>query len=712
MFKMSKKVLVVTLAIMMIFNMSFVSAMGNDKQMSMEEFAARYGNTIDLTGKLETLSKDEAFIKKIEEQLRAAAANINFDEEPVAEEEADGEFTENFGSKLFAVDFDFTTYLADFKTFTLRSIGDHIEIWVANDLGFAEGDERPAHVITQEQVDEMRDSFESTIYPKDTEFFGTPDSHMGSNAVLSYWGDVPGDYYTSEDGNDKIILLVDNVKDENYFDKNYPFYVAGFFWGTLEQLMDRNIITIDSARWDRDLEDIQGTVAHEFQHLIHRDNDGSEETFINEGMSDFAEYLCLGNHPMGHVNYFLDHPENSLVTWDEYKNAGLKPETLSDYGQAYLLTLYMYEQYGTEFVKALATDGEYQGIAAINHVLDEFGTGIDFEELFRRFSVAVAVDYEESGIYGFETIDVRVNMEAALEADKDGVPAWGADYKVINQFNKVDNIVMDGIDFLPIPPTPWQVVADPLGSDNNVFWGNEGDDKSNTLVFEADLTGLDTATLKFDNFIDIEIEWDFGFVEISTDGLNWTTLTNDNTTNAIDPDGALPIKEKLADGEGFSGYYDDWTVEEFDLTPYAGSKVYINFHYMTDGAYNDTGWFIDNIEIPEIGYMNTSDSTDGFITLLDLNKIEVKYQVTFINEKKALGKGNEKSEYTVLSFDPTNISEAEAMMLKGFGEAGNTYMIVWYAAPERVTTPVEFSYEIIEKSMAAKNKGKGNSKKK
>ena len=73
-----------------------------------------------------------------------------------------------------------------FKPFTLRSVGENVEIWVANDLAFPAGDPRPAHVVTQAQVDKLRDEFDSNIYPKATAFFGTPDVHDGSKSPLGW----------------------------------------------------------------------------------------------------------------------------------------------------------------------------------------------------------------------------------------------------------------------------------------------------------------------------------------------------------------------------------------------------------------------------------------------------------------------------------------------------------------------------------------------
>ncbi len=692
-----KKVLSVIISITLVFGM-FIS-IGTNKVDARENWdTQRYGDVIDIGTMLRHLENDEEYRADLDNQIKAQAAKINFDNEAAtSEDNSSSSFTFDGGTKYF-LGYDIYGYY--FKTYTLRSIGENVEVWVADDLSFPEGDPRDTHVITQEQVDKVRDEFDNNIYQKDTDFFGTPDSHTGEYSLLSGWGYVPEGYYLPEDGVERVIMLVDNIRDESYYDSTYPFFVAGFYSSTYEGYFDRNVISLDTNSWETRLEStFFGTTAHEFQHLIHDDNDSMEEIWINEGMSDFAEYLCGYGHPWGHINFFLDHPENSLVEWDDHYLAETGPETLADYGQAYLFQLYLNDKYGKEFIKALAKD-EDQGFYSVNKILDQYNSGIDFEELFRRFTIAVAIDNPEpeAGIYNFESIDINVNYESALSYDKDGVPAWGGDYKEIEHANKIANIIIDGIEFLP---TPWKVVDDPLGSNEKVLWGNEGNEKSNQIILEADLTDVDAATLLFDNFICIEEQWDYGMVQVSIDnGETWTSLSNENTTSDIVPQGYPAIKDNLP---GFTGYYENWMKESFDLSPYVGNKVLINFNYMTDWAYNDPGWFIDNIEIPEIGYYNDCSSTVDFKNIDEITGTCVEYAITFINEK-SLGEGNNKQNYRVLNIDPMNITESDAIELRDFFSGGKNYMVVWYAAPVGNKQAVPFTYEIITKSEDAKKK--------
>lgn len=658
----------------------------------------RYGDRVDIDGQLNLLSNDPSYLKQAEKSIAEQAAQINFDETPATgSTSSDSSFTYDGGTKYFL------NRELEFKTFTLRSVGENVEIWVANDLSFPEGDSRPAHVVTQTQVDKLRDEFDNNIYPKDTEFFGTPDVLDGSHSPLANDKLLPKGYY---EGSDKIIMLVDNIKDDGYYNPSYPFFVAGFFWQTLENYIDRNIITIDTNSWDTRLEStFYGTTIHELQHLIHADNDGAEETWLNEGMSTFSEYLGGYGHDDSSINFYLDHPENSLVNWDDHRSAATGPETIADYGQVYLFTLYMNDKFGREFIRDLALN-ETQGINSVNEVLKAHGTDLDFTQLYQNFITALTLDSDRigNGVYNFDSIDLRdvianqttkekrgktVDFEKAVTYEKDGVPAWGGDFKQLEFQDKIRSISFDGVDFLA---TPWQSVADPKDAANKVLWGNAGDEADNAIILEADLSGVDTATLNFDNYLDIEEQWDFGVVQVSTDsGKTWKSLANEHTRTDVVEEGYPKIKENVP---GFTGNIKAWQEESFDLSDYAGQKVLVSFRYLTDWGHTDGGWFIDNIEIPEIGYSNDGSSTDSFKSFQELAGQYVNYTVTFINEKEVGNKKGAKTNYKVITVDPFNVTEEDALTLRQLFKNGKNYMITSYAAPADDKNPVDFSYEV------------------
>ena len=681
----------------------FAPLSANDSKAAAAEATApkwdveRYGDRVDIDGQLNLLSNDSSYLKQAEAKIAEQAAKINFNEYQSSESAASASsFTYDGGTKQFL------NRGLKFKPFTLRSVGENVEIWVANDLSFPAGDSRPAHVVTQGQVDKLRDEFDKNIYPKATAFFGTPDVHDGSKSPLA-GKNVPAGYY---EGSDKVIMLVDNIQDDNYNDPTYPFFVAGFFWQTLENYIDRNIITIDTNSWETRLEStFFGTTIHELQHLIHADNDGAEETWLNEGMSTFSEYLGGYGHDDSSINFYLDHPENSLVNWDEHQGAKTGPETIADYGQVYLFTLYMNDKFGREFIRDLALNGT-QGMNSVDEVLKAHGSELDFTQLYQNFITALTLDSDRvgNGVYNFDSIDLRdvvvnsttgekrgktVDFEKAVTFEKEGVPAWGGDFKELDFQDKIRSISFDGVDFLG---TPWTSVVDPKNAANKVLWGGQGDEADNALIFEADLSGVKSATLKFDNLIDIEEQWDFGMVQVSTDGgETWNSLENENTRSDVVEEGYPKIKDNVP---GFTGTYENWQEEGFDLSQFAGQKVLVAFRYLTDWGTTQGGWYVDNIEIPEIGYSNDGSSTDSFKSFQELAGQYVNYTVTFINEKEVGNKKGTKTNYKVITVDPFNVTEEDALTLRQLFKDGKNYMITSYAAPANDKNPVDFTYEV------------------
>ncbi|MFP8784616.1 peptidase M6 [Planococcus plakortidis] len=662
----------------------------------------RYGERIDIDQELNRLTNDETFQKEAEQRIKDQAGSLNDETADGEENAASSEhFTEDHGTKLFL------DRNLSFKEFTLRSIGDNVEIWVANDLAYGPDNPKPADIVTQAQVDKLKAEFDSNIYPVATEFFGTPDTLDGSNSPLPGMVGLPEDYY---EGSDKVIMLVDNVQDEGWNNPSYPFFVAGFFWQTLENYTDRNIITIDTNSWETRLEStFFGTTIHELQHLIQADNDGAEETWLNEGMSTFSEFLGGYGHGEGSINFYLDHPENSLVNWDEHGTAATGPETIADYGQVYLFTLYMYDKFGQEFIRELATDGTTQGMASVDKVLEDYGTNKTFTELYQDFMTALTLDDDTvSKDYKFDSIDLRelpvgdgvrgktIDFEKAKTFEKEGVPAWGGDFKEFDLDRTVRGMKFDGVDFLPLQ---WKTVANPLDASEQVLHPNNGDEADQALIFGATVP-VENPTLSFEHYYNIEEQWDFATVQVSTDnGETWKSLGNENTRDDVVEEGYPTIKDNLP---GFTGEKTNWSTETFDLSAYAGQDVLVSFRNLTDWGSNEAGWFIKDIRLGDFSADGTS--TEPFQSLGQLKGEYVDFTTTFIQTKK-------NGKQRVFNVDPFNVTDKEALDLQQVLREGNLKMITSYAAAPDQKEAKEFTYEVLYKEDKSKGKGKGNNKK-
>jgi hypothetical protein len=196
------------------------------------------------------------------------------------------------------------------KEYTLRGVGDKIEVWVANDTAFPAGDCRTqipdSTTVTDEQVASLVNEFDTNMFPKETATFSTPPDRDGSNSDPQLEGfDFTGD-------GDNTVALIDNVRDDNFYAfPAAPTYIAGFFSSQFNELVDRNVMTIDAFDWahrtganppDEPTSDLctsrparpqlyEGTFAHEWQHLLMYYTDPFESTWINEGLSDYAQTL-------------------------------------------------------------------------------------------------------------------------------------------------------------------------------------------------------------------------------------------------------------------------------------------------------------------------------------------------------------------------------------------------------------------------------------
>jgi hypothetical protein len=54
-----------------------------------------------------------------------------------------------------------------------------------------------------------------------------------------------------------------------------------------------------------------------------------------------------------------------------------------------------------------------------------------------------------------------------------------------------------------------------------------------------------------------------------------------------------------------------WINERIDLSPYAGQQILLRFEYITDDALNLPGWAIDDVSIPELGYLEDFEDGEG-----------------------------------------------------------------------------------------------------
>lgn len=167
-----------------------------------------------------------------------------------------------------------------------------------------------------------------------------------------------------------------------------------------------------------------------------------------------------------------------------------------------------------------------------------------------------------------------------------------------------------------LPPTELQYTELLTGS-TQAWWSNNDQNWADVrLSREVNLTGQ-TAPISISFDIDwaIEADWDYLFLEVSTDGgRTWTQTPG----YEVGTDVELTTPEDYADPNGRLGDYGDlkygytgftadqaqnllgyggWARAYHTLDAYAGQNITLRFRYATDAAFLERGAFIDNIVI-------------------------------------------------------------------------------------------------------------------
>ena len=556
------------------------------------------------------------------------------------------------------------------KFFTLRAVGTNIEVWVASDsdatskgLEFPPGDCRNDDrvQISDAQAQLLAQQFDSVIYPREAAAFSVPTPRDGSRATLPAQSGLAPDYYTG-DGN-RVVALVDNIRDEAFYDVNIRVGVGGVFVPLLDEQVDRNVITIDGVDWlhrtgpnpphDPVPGDlcrsraghpflIEATFAHEYQHLLESFQDDNEVSWVNEGMSMYAEQLTgyVDNRKpitavgfSGSVQCFLGHatrqtganpnptpggPENSLTRWGD-KGDG---EIVCDYGAAETFMHYLSGRFGQGFISALHRDPD-NGLASLRKLARTVGS--DATELVHDWTAMIALDgvldrgYRlrggQAARYRTPTLDAGVNWSSGQAFSTPGAPPNGADYVRLRngsgrflRSGQIRSIAYDGSATFPRRPVEWRVDPSPI------------DHAGNAALYSGGGGGLDRgivrrlrvpsgARLSFATRFDMAQGLDFGVIQVSTNnGKTWKSLAGNLTTTTTDPT-AGPLARRSVPGltgRSGGGPFPVWTPASYDLSAYGGRTVLLAFRYLSDSRVAFPGWWIDDLRI---GSQSLGDGT-------------------------------------------------------------------------------------------------------
>ena len=194
------------------------------------------------------------------------------------------------------------------------------------------------------------------------------------------------------DGDGLVDALLCDIKD-GWEPGSTSGYVAGFFYSMDQTSIPgksnkADIIYLDSypGIYYSGVVDPNGalqTIAHEYQHLIHFNYDQDEYTFVNEGLSENAEYIT-GLYTRS-ANRYLSDVNVPIFRWD-------RSDALPDYSRTSLFFNYVGDRFGVQNYKYY-TQNPLAGPSGFNAALDSSGyAGVTIEDVIHDFHIANLVN--------------------------------------------------------------------------------------------------------------------------------------------------------------------------------------------------------------------------------------------------------------------------------------------------------------------------------
>ena len=230
------------------------------------------------------------------------------------------------------------------------------------------------------------------------------------------------------------------------------------------------------------------------------------------------------------------------------------------------------------------------------------GFGLRFEDVFADWVIANYLDADDRK-YGYLDNDVRIRRARPLGDGKGremSLPQFSARYHSLRSNAAEGTLRFQG-------STQVRQVEAECVSEDGCLWSGRGDSINTRVTREFDLTGLDSATLEYMVWYDIEDGWDYGYVEVSDDdGHTWTILEGQYTSDDDVSGNAY--------GPGYTGRSREWKQESIDLTPFVGGPVLIRFEYVTDAAVYRDGFMVSDVSIPQLDDSMDTDEwmSEGF----------------------------------------------------------------------------------------------------
>jgi murein tripeptide amidase MpaA len=125
-------------------------------------------------------------------------------------------------------------------------------------------------------------------------------------------------------------------------------------------------------------------------------------------------------------------------------------------------------------------------------------------------------------------------------------------------------------------------------SPTHSFYSGQGNSLNNKATSQNSITVQPGDSLKIWCWYNTEQDWDYAYVEISTNGGASFFSIPGNVTTSSNPHG-------YNQGNGITGSSGGWVQGKFSLSTYVGQQIYLRLHYITDGYLYYEGFYADDI---------------------------------------------------------------------------------------------------------------------
>jgi immune inhibitor A len=190
------------------------------------------------------------------------------------------------------------------------------------------------------------------------------------------------------------------------------------------------------------------------------------------------------------------------------------------------------------------------------------------------------------------------------------------------------------IAILPKKSRTYDLGAAAEGTD--FFYSGRGDNRTAKLTSPTFTVPSNGGQLSAQVKYDIEVDWDYAYAEITTDGgTTWTPIQT-SESRTTDPNGTN-------EGFGITGSTGGAWVPMTAALPSsaAGKTAQLRFRMVNDAAVNETGFLVDAIDIAGVVGTGAENGADGWtmdkFVLAENGKVQREYSHYYIAENRTYG---------------------------------------------------------------------------